>query len=216
MHAIRHYASRSAGSSLVRLSSTTARRPQTFRGATGLRLLLPFLAGVGVTAYTGNSRLRSSFARTDCEGGDGRSNHVGATAALTKIIHLDDALDEESFRKLIEGAEQKFPGLPVFVLFTAEKCDGVSWCGDSNRAEPLIISALETFRPDCVLVVCAVKRSEYKGPSYSYRDSPIIKLRSVPTLQRYGAILPLLCRSILIFAVLKHVGGEMVEYQEQR
>ena len=183
MHAFRQYASRSS-SSLARLSSTSARRQCSVRGSTGLRLLLPFLAGVGVTAYTGSSRLRSTVARTNCEGEAG-SNHVGTNATLTKVIHLDEALDEESFRKIIDGAEHKYPGLPVFVLFTAEKCNGVSWCGDSNRAEPLILSALETYRPDCVLIVCSVKRSEYKGPVYSYRDSPIIKLRSVPTLQRY-------------------------------
>lgn len=140
--------------------------------------LLPILAGAHVSAF-----VSKTLAPSMCHGST-ESNHVGANASITKVIHIDMALDDVSLKNIIAGAEHKYSGLPVFVLFTAEKCDGISWCGDSNRAEPILIPTIERYRPNCVLIVCAVKRNEYKDKSYVYKTSPIINLRCVPTLQR--------------------------------
>ena len=141
--------------------------------------LLPLLAGMG--AVWADSKYRRP---NHCEEGTEESNLVASSAALTKIIHIHDVLDPTDFENVINGAESKYPGLPVFVLFTAEKCNGVSWCGDSNRAEPILVSTMEKYRPDCVLIVVYVRRSEYRSSMYSYRTNPKVKLKSVPTLQR--------------------------------
>jgi hypothetical protein len=124
--------------------------------------------------------------RSYCDEAQGKPENAVFSPTLTKVIQVDEVLNQEALRGIANGAEAKYPGLPVFILFFAEKCDGVSWCGDSNRAEPVILSALNQFRPNCVLIVLTVKRDAYRSADYEYRQNSDISLKCVPTLARYS------------------------------
>lgn len=170
------------------LSGRGARQLHTklpsIRCARSMRLLFPFLASCGV-AMAASSRIHGALRGAFCDTTAEEKENIIGSVKLTKIIQINEVLDESSFKKIIAGAEEKFPGLPVFVLFFAEKCNGASWCPDCTRAEPVLVSSLEQYRQDCVLIVINVNKAEYKTPSYPYRSSPSIKLTCVPTLQRY-------------------------------
>jgi hypothetical protein len=195
MNSVRGSSLRSSGVQLKNVSTSTRVSTPNRRFFNTSRigaLLFSLLVVIGITTAYAKSDARlfrdkgaKSFinAVPQCrqEGGFAR-NHVVPLSNVTKVIHVDRAVDTEGFRNFILGTEHEFPDLPVFVYFTAEKCNGVSWCGDSNRAEPIVLSAIEKYRPNCVFIVCAVKRSEYhssKNKRYS-----MIALDSVPTLQR--------------------------------
>lgn len=148
--------------------------------------ILPFLllTSCVTTSSAASSSPASLRQRTASNCGTIEENHIGHSVPLTKVIYIDEALEEAALLNIIAGAEDKFPGLPVFVYFSAEKCNGVSWCGDSNRAEPIVVSALEQNRPRSVLIVCSIQKSAYRGEEYPYSVSTAIGLKTVPTLQR--------------------------------
>jgi hypothetical protein len=75
------------------------------------------------------------------------------------VIDIRDALTAGEFEDQMEEIFIAYPQHPIFVLFTAEKIGGRAWCPDCVNAEPIILSALEEFAPECVLISFSVKVS---------------------------------------------------------
>ena len=104
---------------------------------------------------------------------------------IAEVIHIYDALGPEEFERQIGEVMATHPTNPLFLLFSGEKSvEGKSWCGDCVRAEPIILTALEEYTPDAVLVIFNVNREEYRKQDFPYRVNPKIQLRCVPTLHR--------------------------------
>lgn len=92
----------------------------------------------------------------------------------------------ETFKSILESALAANPG-KVFCLFTgAKNTDGVSWCPDCTRAEPVIDSVL-VERSEVTLIEAIVERAAYRDAQYLYRTDTKIKLKCVPTLMRWDA-----------------------------
>eukprot|EP01038_Epipyxis_sp_PR26KG_P008188 gene8188-11077_t len=72
----------------------------------------------------------------------------------------------------------------LYLLFTGTKSSstGLSWCGDCVRAEPIINDSLNELPTNTKIVICDVKREEYRSPDYIYRNHPLVALKCVPTL----------------------------------
>jgi hypothetical protein len=99
-----------------------------------------------------------------------------------------EAMSPEQLQQQIQNLRTKYPEdiNPLFLLFTGSKDEsGVSWCPDCTRAAPVVLTALEEYCPDSVLLVLNCKRSEYRDQSFTYRVNELIQLTSVPTLIRY-------------------------------
>lgn len=104
---------------------------------------------------------------------------------IAQIINFSYALNHEEFSaKMYEIQSQYSRDTPLFLLFTGEKVDGKSWCPDCTNSEPIIMTSLEEYQPNSVLVTFQVVRSEYKTQDYVYRTNPAIDLHCVPTLHR--------------------------------
>jgi hypothetical protein len=104
---------------------------------------------------------------------------------IANIAEFDRALEPEVIASEISAAMEAHPGCPIFLLFTGEKSSGgKSWCPDCTRSEPIILTSLEEFCPDAVLLVFNVNREQYRKQDYTYRVNPSINLRCVPTLHR--------------------------------
>lgn len=65
----------------------------------------------------------------------------------------------------------------VFLLFSGTKQNGISWCGDCVRAEPMIQQAFAGYAEPFVLVTCDVDREPYRTAEYPYRVDPALHLR---------------------------------------
>lgn len=101
-------------------------------------------------------------------------------------LKVNSALDDVEFKYFIKGVEAENPGRSIFILFQAEvsPATGKMWCPDCERGRPVIISALEKYAGDAVLVTCHVNRAAYKGDNYPFRVNPSIGIQCVPTLMR--------------------------------
>ena len=90
--------------------------------------------------------------------------------------------DPSKYEETVKTLREKYKR--VFVLFTGEKDDkGVSWCPDCTKAEPALEKAFSIDDKNTVLLICNVKRSEYKGVTdFIYRRDKNIRLTTVPTI----------------------------------
>jgi len=69
-----------------------------------------------------------------------------------------------------------------FLLFS-----GLPWCPDCVKAEPVIDEAISTVTSDAVFVHVDVgDRAYWKNPANSFRTDSTLKVKSVPTLLKFG------------------------------
>merc|ERR1712227_13456 len=82
----------------------------------------------------------------------------------------------------------KHAGKPVFVLFSGSKDkDGVSWCPDCVTADPVIEEHIKIVEYDFVFIHCGVgERAYWKDQSNIFRTHQKLRLKSVPTLIKWG------------------------------
>ncbi|XP_047482430.1 thioredoxin domain-containing protein 17-like [Penaeus chinensis] len=99
-------------------------------------------------------------------------------------------IEVEGFDAFVEAVESsKASGKPVFVLFSGSKtAGGVSWCPDCVTAEPVVKGAVDKAAPeDSVFIYVGVGgRDFWKDPNCVFRTDARTKLKSVPTLMKYG------------------------------
>ena len=105
--------------------------------------------------------------------------------SIQKLIQIDNILSGEEFSNLISVTNQENPNSPIFILFTGTKTNGRSWCGDCTRSEPIILTTLEEYSPNAVLIVFSVPREPFRTETFEYRTNPLIQLKCVPTLHRF-------------------------------
>ncbi|XP_039613160.1 thioredoxin domain-containing protein 17 [Polypterus senegalus] len=88
----------------------------------------------------------------------------------------------EEFTKVVKEHKDK----NVFAYFTGNKNEqGVSWCPDCVKAEPVVRSQMQYLPEDSIFIFCQVgERAYWKDPKNDFKQ--ILKLRGVPTLLRYG------------------------------
>ena len=148
-----------------------------------LSYLITLAAGCGFACgYLAGDRsiVNCSPENTNCSG-----REATISANISEVFEIFQTLSAEDLENKIKDIESKHSGKPIFILFYAEKTDGISWCPDCRRAEPIIISALEKLCPNSILVVVNVNKAEYKSSTnYSYREEPFL-LKCVPTFSRY-------------------------------
>lgn len=94
--------------------------------------------------------------------------------------------DPNQFNHLLDQASKRVDHT-LFILFTGSKnpSNGLSWCPDCVRAEPLINQALSKMDKNVILLECDVDREPYRTQTYPYRVDPRINLRCVPTLMKW-------------------------------
>lgn len=87
-----------------------------------------------------------------------------------------------------EVAELSKTGGDVFVMFSGSKdSNGVSWCPDCVTAEPVVSACLSSAQEDShYLYVGVGGRDFWKDPNCVFRTAPETKLKSVPTLIKWG------------------------------
>ncbi|XP_071533946.1 thioredoxin domain-containing protein 17-like [Panulirus ornatus] len=96
----------------------------------------------------------------------------------------------EGFDAFVEQVDSfKSSGKPIFVLFSGSKdAQGKSWCPDCVTAEPVVKGALDKAPGDAVFIYVGVGgRNFWKDPKCVFRTDPRTKLRSVPTLMKFGS-----------------------------
>lgn len=98
-----------------------------------------------------------------------------------------ESVHVEGFDALLCEVE-KYSGRAVFILFSGSTSDqGVSWCPDCVAAEPVIQEYMKTVTYDLVFIHCGVgDRSFWKDQANVFRTSAKLKLKSVPTLMKWG------------------------------
>ncbi|XP_053562270.1 thioredoxin domain-containing protein 17 [Bombina bombina] len=81
---------------------------------------------------------------------------------------------------------EKHKGTTVFVYFSGNKnADGVSWCPDCVKAEPVVRGELKNLPEGAVFIYCQVgERPYWKDSNNEFKRN--LKLASVPTLLKYG------------------------------
>ncbi|CAH2219778.1 Hypothetical predicted protein [Pelobates cultripes] len=81
---------------------------------------------------------------------------------------------------------EKHKGKPVFAYFSGNKnADGVSWCPDCVKAEPVVRGELKNLPDDAVFLYCQVgERPYWKDPNNEFKQ--VLKLTGVPTLLKCG------------------------------
>ncbi|XP_066552488.1 thioredoxin domain-containing protein 17 [Amia ocellicauda] len=77
-------------------------------------------------------------------------------------------------------------GKDIFAYFSGNKDpQGVSWCPDCVKAEPIVRGEMRHLPAGSVFIYCQVgDRSYWKDPNNEFRK--VLKLSGVPTLLRYG------------------------------
>ena len=82
----------------------------------------------------------------------------------------------------------KGSGAPVFVLFSGSKdAGGKSWCPDCVTAEPVVDAGLTKAPEDAVFIYVGVGgRDFWKDPKCVFRTNSQTRLKSVPTLIKWG------------------------------
>lgn len=88
----------------------------------------------------------------------------------------------DSFNKAVE--ENK--GKAIFVYFTGTKdAQGVSWCPDCVKAEPIVRGELSKLPEGSIFIYCQTgDQLCWKDPNNVFRKH--FKLSGVPTLLKYG------------------------------
>merc|ERR1712029_813693 len=104
---------------------------------------------------------------------------IGRLLRLTNKIRKSDQNVEELSNE----------GLPLFVHFSGSKENGVSWCPDCVVAEPIIESTLEkeAKEPTNYLYIGVGGLAFWKDPNCIFRTDPMTKLKSVPTVFKWGS-----------------------------
>ncbi|XP_042207722.1 thioredoxin domain-containing protein 17-like [Homarus americanus] len=98
-------------------------------------------------------------------------------------------IEVEGFEAFVEQVETfKSSGKPIFVLFSGSKdSNGKSWCPDCVVAEPVVKGALDKAPQDAVFIYVGVgDRAFWKDKNCVFRTDSRTKLKSVPTLMKYG------------------------------
>ncbi|KAM4701401.1 thioredoxin domain-containing protein 17 [Discoglossus pictus] len=87
----------------------------------------------------------------------------------------------EEFSKEVE----KHKGKAVFIYFSGSKnAEGVSWCPDCVKAEPVVRGELDNLPEGAVFIYCQVgERPYWKDPNNEFKKN--LKLTGVPTLLKY-------------------------------
>jgi len=82
----------------------------------------------------------------------------------------------------------KHDGKTVFVLFSgSSENGGESWCSDCVTADPVIENYLKFVDYDLVFIHCGVGgRDFWKDKKNIFRTNSTLKLKSVPTLLKWG------------------------------
>lgn len=99
-------------------------------------------------------------------------------------------IEVEGFDAFVEQVDSfKSSGKPIFVLFSGSKdAGGKSWCPDCVTAEPVVKGALDKAPDDAVFIYVGVgARNFWKDPKCVFRTDSRTKLKSVPTLMKYGS-----------------------------
>ncbi|KAG9485928.1 hypothetical protein GDO78_008815 [Eleutherodactylus coqui] len=83
---------------------------------------------------------------------------------------------------------EKHKGKPVFTLFCGDKNEqGVSWCPDCVKAEPVIRKELANLPEGSTFIYCLVgERAYWKDPNNEFKKN--LKLTGVPTLCKVGTV----------------------------
>merc|ERR1712156_168928 len=80
--------------------------------------------------------------------------------------------------------------VPLYVYFSGSKTsDGKSWCPDCVTAQPVVEATLEKElkEPANYFYVGVGDRTFWKDPNCIFRTNALTKLKSVPTLFKWGA-----------------------------
>ncbi|KAM4797004.1 thioredoxin domain-containing protein 17 [Rhinophrynus dorsalis] len=82
---------------------------------------------------------------------------------------------------------EKHKNQDVFVYFSGSKnADGVSWCPDCVKAEPVVRGELDSLPEGSVFIYCQVgERPYWKDPNNEFKRN--LKLTGVPTLLKIGS-----------------------------
>ncbi|XP_005987558.1 thioredoxin domain-containing protein 17 [Latimeria chalumnae] len=88
----------------------------------------------------------------------------------------------EGFMEAVEQHKDK----QIFAYFSGSKNEqGVSWCPDCVRAEPVVHGELGHMPEGSVFIYCQVGEKPYwKNPNNEFREK--LNLTGVPTLLKYG------------------------------
>ncbi|KAE8622713.1 hypothetical protein XENTR_v10005344 [Xenopus tropicalis] len=83
-------------------------------------------------------------------------------------------------------ALKKHKGKQVFAYFSGNKNEqGVSWCPDCVKAEPVVRGELKNLPEGSVFIYCQVgERPYWKDPKNEFKEN--LKLTGVPTLLKCG------------------------------
>jgi len=139
-----------------------------------------FAAGVG---YAGYRYYTDVYAKRTGAGKDG----IVEKRAAYPVKEVSDERDID--RAIQQAQDTASPGATVFVLVEGARdpLTGVSWCGDCERAEPIVERVFNDERGRVSLVRAPVARSSYKGnAAHPYRSHPQLRLQRIPTLYRMG------------------------------
>lgn len=81
---------------------------------------------------------------------------------------------------------ETYRGRTVFALFCGDKNEeGVSWCPDCVKAEPVIRGEMKHLPEGSVFIYCLVGERQYwKDPNNDFKK--ILKLTGVPSLLKVG------------------------------
>ncbi|KAM5181951.1 thioredoxin domain-containing protein 17 [Mantella aurantiaca] len=81
---------------------------------------------------------------------------------------------------------KKHKGETMFALFCGDKDqEGVSWCPDCVKAEPVIRGEMKHLPEGSVFIYCLVgERAYWKDPTNDFKKN--LKLTGVPTLVKVG------------------------------
>ncbi|KAH9489331.1 Thioredoxin domain-containing protein 17 [Bulinus truncatus] len=76
----------------------------------------------------------------------------------------------------------------TYVLFTGDKDkNGLSWCSDCEKAEPVIERNLDKIKGRSVFYYCFVgDRDQWKNPTNPFRVDQMFQLKCIPTLVKVG------------------------------
>lgn len=108
------------------------------------------------------------------------------------VLHRVLVTDTSAFDAAVAAAVAATPDA-TFVLLVGAPADGVSgasWCSDTNVARPVLEAVLAeaAAAADLTVVECSVPRAGYKGvPTHPYRLHPVLQLKGVPTLIKWGS-----------------------------
>ncbi|XP_069766257.1 thioredoxin domain-containing protein 17 isoform X2 [Narcine bancroftii] len=94
-------------------------------------------------------------------------------------------VDVSGFEEFVKAVDRN-QGKSIFAYFTGSKgADGVSWCEDCVRAEPIVRAELDKLPEGSVFICCQTgTRPEWKNLENKFRTE--LKITKVPTLMRYG------------------------------